>query len=255
MKRLSCILGVAMMSASVVAPLAHAAGQADAAAPAGYSAAAEAHTVVISDREFNRIVFRSPFKKVIFPPGAPLKGDPLPLSDNHSVLFQVEPGARGVIQMVVQLKDGNVETLRLEPAPVPGVVYRVDGAPDVASAPAAAAPAAGEQLPAPRDYLVETFRNVLTGNTGEFSPVEPFDRVQFDRFTAEPIQAFSNGADRMLVFQLTAREGMETPVAASQFYRRGVRAVQIEGEVVGPESSPHLYILVVESIWFDGVTQ
>ncbi len=214
----------------------------------------ESSVVAISDSEFNRIVFPRPFVDVVFPAKTPIKGKPLPLSGNRSVLFQVEPGSRSVIQMIVQLDDGSVRMLRLRPMPGPGVVHRVDGARDVLNAnPDDIASAESSGTPATA-HLVDIFSRFMKGGEPDgFESVANLPPVEFPAFTAVPLESWSNGTERMLIYRLTAKGSVDVKVAPAQFYRKGVRAVQIEGDRIAAGVSPELFLLVDEVIWAEGL--
>lgn len=234
------------------------ASAADTAAPGTQKPAAEpaesfdASVIPVSDSEFNRIVFPRPFVDVVFPAKTPLKGKPLPLSGNRSVLFQVEPGTRSTLQMIVQLDDGSVRMLRLKPMPGPGIVHRVDGARDVLNA-ETDAPPVETQTGAGTGYLVDVFSRFMRGGEPDgFERVQNLPPVEFAEFTAVPLESWSNGVERMLIYRLEVKGTADVKVAPSQFYRKGVRAAQINGDRVAPGSSPELFILVDETVWAGG---
>lgn len=208
--------------------------------------------IAISDSEFNRIVFPRPFVDVVFPAKTPLKGKPLPLSGNRSVLFQVEPGSRSVIQMIVQLDDGSVRMLRLRPMPGPGVVHRVDGARDVLNSESGLSEATETSTAPATRHLVDVFSRFMKGGEPDgFEPVANLAPVDFPAFTAVPLESWSNGTERMLVYRLTAKGSADVKVAPPQFYRKGVRAIQIEGDRIAPGVSPELFLLVDEAAWVE----
>ncbi|WP_018234309.1 TraK domain-containing protein [Thioalkalivibrio thiocyanodenitrificans] len=217
----------------------------------GQAEALDEGVIDISDREYNRVVFPVPFTDIIFPANAPLKSDPVPLGGNRSILFEVHQGVRQTVQMVVQLEDGTVHTLRMRPAAIPGVEHRVAGASDRPKTSAVdTSQSAMRSQSEEQRYLLETFKRFVRGNRDNFTRVETLPTVEFDSFYAEPLEAWSNGTDRMLIYKLVSK-GPRVVVASPQFYRSGVRAVQLEGgDVVSRRASPKLFILVDESVFF-----
>jgi len=209
-------------------------------------------TVMVSDREYNHFILPEPFQTVIFPPGTPVKGNPIPLADNRGFLLQMKKGTTGVYQMIVQMKDGRVKMIRLNVANVPGVTHRVDGALDKL-------PSSAEMTyrpETPHAPVIKVFKQFTMGSEhipDSFTEVEKPRAVHFETFTAKPAGAWTDGYRRMLVFQLDAVKGSETVIAPPQFYRRGVVAIEIDGgDVVSDKHSPTLYILTDESLWSEG---
>lgn len=218
-------------------------------APVAKAEIAAKPVISISDSEYNRVVFPARYKQVIFPPGTPIKGKPLPISNNRGILFQVKKGSKKVIQMVVHMTDGSVTTLRFKPASIPGIVYRVDGAPDVV--PKTSHHAEANEAPAVASrFLVPIFRAFTQGSVAEgYEHVAALPPVAFKEMTAVPLGAWSDGEYRMLKYKLVAKPGADVPVHPSQFYRKGVRAVQVESDRVNRYQQPALFILIDEATW------
>jgi hypothetical protein len=209
-------------------------------------AAPRAGEVVISDREFNRFVFNTPITQLVFAAGAPLLGNPIYLAGNTQVLVQVQRGADKPISTVVELEGGQVHTLNLMPRPISGVTHRVDGAREARSGAAAsvlASKAAGDT--APRGEDIELLKRVVQNDvpSGFESIALPLP-TRFDKFTVVPLAGWSDSASRrVLVFSLVAVPGQTAVVAPPQFYRPGISAVLVDGDVVDANNSPTLYVV------------
>lgn len=212
-------------------------------------AAPRAGEVVISDREFNRFVFGTPITQLVFAAGAPLLGNPIYLAGNTQVLIQVQHGADKSISTVVELEGGQVHTLILKPRPIAGVTHRVDGARDARLGPNGGAvqglssKAAGDT--APRGEDIELLKRVVQGDvpSGFESIALPLP-TRFDKFTVVPLAGWSDSASRrVLVFSLVAVPGQTAVIAPPQFYRPGISAVLVDGDVVDANSSPTLYVV------------
>ena len=84
--------------------------------------------VTVSDYEFNTFVLPEPARRIVFPAGTPVTGEPVKLAEGRQVLLQFAKGSDRPIQMVVELESGRVETVRVQPKPVAGVVVPLSGA-------------------------------------------------------------------------------------------------------------------------------
>lgn len=205
--------------------------------------------VTISDREFNRFVFSTPITQLVFAAGAPLLGNPIYLAGNTQVLVQVQRGADKSISAVVELEGGQVHTLTLVPRPIAGIVHRVDGAREARTGAgggpvsALSSKAAGDTAPHGED--IELLKRVVQGDvpSGFESIALPLP-TRFDKFTVVPLAGWSDSASRrVLVFSLVAVPGQTAVVAPPQFYRPGINAVLVDGDVVDANNSPTLYVV------------
>ena len=66
---------------------------------------------------------------------------------------------------------------------------------------------------------------------------------RFDKFTAVPMKALSNGIKTIYVFSLVAASGQTAVVAPPQFYKDGITAVLLDGDVVDANHTPLLYVV------------
>lgn len=200
--------------------------------------------VRVSDRDFNQFVFPSPVVKgPIFPADSPLLGKPVYLANNTQVLLQFEPGADTPFDMIVECQNGQVYKLYLLPRPINGITYYVAGSntevgSDVKFAdnePSASAPRAQE---------VELMKSIVMGEVpAGFDPINLPPLTRFDKFSVVPLSGWSNGALRVMSFSLVAVPGKTAVVAPPQFYRAGITAVLLSGNVVDATHSPTLYVV------------
>lgn len=201
--------------------------------------------LTVSDKELNTFVFPESVKRILFPAGSPVIGEPIYLANGTQVMLQFAK-AEGSVQMVAELADGTVHTLRVAPRPVMGMTHPVAGAKARKSSPARAAAAA--EKPATADTRaadIELLKKVVIGEIPEdFSSVDLPKPTRFDKFTVIPMQGWSDGSSRRAyVFSLVANPGQVALVAAPQFYRPGITAVMLDGDVVDENNRPLLYVL------------
>lgn len=202
--------------------------------------------IAISDRDYNRIVFPEPIVKGRMPAGTKLSEELVYLSGNRAMMFQLAQGQTKVIQLVVELASGRVETLYLKPQAVPGTVHRVDGALDampVKKKGRPLEPAATEA--SPHTAAVAVLKSFVRGEVpASFEAAEPPAVTRFDKFSVVPAGAWTDGSDyKVYAFQLIAAKGQSAIVAPSQFYRDGVRSVMVDGDEVSEGSSPFVYVV------------
>lgn len=202
--------------------------------------------VTVSDYEFNTFVFPSAIKRVFFPTGSPVEGKPIYLSDNTQVMLQFGKGTDTPAQMVAELDGGAVVTLRVRPRAVPGVVHSVNGARTKRAVTQSDSELAQAQGTAPRGADIELLKYLTTHHEppGGFEPVKLPGSVRFDKFSVVPLSAWSDGgAKRIMIFSLVAVPGQTAVVAPPQFYRPGITAVMLDGDVVDATSMPQLFIV------------
>lgn len=202
--------------------------------------------ITVSDRDFNRFIFPTPVTQLVFPAGASLLGKPIYLSGNTQVLIQFKPGNDKSVQMVVEVEGGQVHTLTLNPRPVDGITQRVDGARERSVASAVRAQktdAVG--APAPRGEDIELLKRIVQGDIPPgYDSIKLPRPTRFDKFTVVPLAGWSDGsARRVMVFSLVAVPGQTAVVSPPQFYRVGISAVLVDGDVVDANSSPNLYVV------------
>lgn len=199
--------------------------------------------VTVSDYELNTFVFPSPIKRVYFPAQSPVLGTPIYLSDNSRVMLQFAKGTDRPVQMVTELVDGDVVQLRVQPAPVPGVVHSVNGA-RVRARPTAGALDA-PRAAAPRGEDIELLKQLVSAGQAPhgFEPVALPGVTRFDKFSVVPLTSWSDGSRRLMVFSLVAVPGQTAVVSPPQFYRPGITAVMVDGDVVDEANSPQLFVV------------
>lgn len=204
--------------------------------------------VAVSDRDFNHFVFPAAITQgPIFPAGSPILGKPVYLAGNTQVLLQLVAGSDRPFNMIVELENGRVHKFWLRPRPIPGITHGVEGASERGHVAKRLHPVATS----PRGADVELLKRVVGGEIPEgFDAVELPAPTHFDKFTVIPLAGWSDHATRRVVaFSLVAVSGQTAVVAPPQFYRPGITAVLIDGDVVDEKSSPTLY--VVEEISSD----
>jgi hypothetical protein len=209
--------------------------------------------VTVSDYEFNTFAFPVPIKRVFFPGGSPV-GQPIYLSDNMQVMLQFTKGADKPVQMVTELENGSVVTLRLAPRSVPGITHAVNGAKtrsgvsglnDAGAGRVVNGAGGAATMPAPKAEDIELLKSIVTRGTAPdgFDPVKLPAPARFDKFSVIPLSGWTDGARRVLVFSLVAASGQTAVVSPPQFYRPGISAVMIDGDVVDENASPQLYVV------------
>ncbi len=204
--------------------------------------------VTVSDYELNTFVFPSAIRKIYFPAGSPVLGNPIYLSDNQQVMLQFSKGDDKPVQMVAELADGQVVQLRVVPRAVPGVVHSVNGARVQRRAPAAtndAMVASGQAQVAPRGEDIEVLKLLVSTREAPpgFESVALPGLTRFDKFSVVPLAAWSDGLKRLMVFSLVSVPGQTAVVAPPQFYRQGITAVMLDGDVVDDANSPQLFVV------------
>ena len=200
--------------------------------------------VKVSDRDFNQFVFPSPVTKgPIFPANSPLLGKPVYLANNTQVLIQFEPGADQPFDMIVECQNGEVYKLYLLPQPINGITYYVSG-PDTEVGSNVKFADNQPSASAPRAEEVELIKSIVMGEVpAGFDPINLPPLTRFDKFSVVPLSGWSNGALRVMTFNLVAVPGQTAVVAPPQFYRAGITAVSLTGNVVDATHSPTLYVV------------
>lgn len=208
---------------------------------------AESGVVAVSDYEYNTFVFSEPVKRVFFPPGTPVAGEPISLADGTRVMVTFNKGANAPIQMIAELVSKRVEQVRLKPQAIPGVTFPVGSAKlkQAPAKPAAAQVADASGGATPRGADIELLKTLTT--TGEppsgFDPVNLPKTTRFDKFASVPLAGWSDGAKRIFVFSLVAAPDQTAVVSPNQFYRQGITAVLLDGDTVDANSSPQLFVV------------
>lgn len=209
-------------------------------------AAPVAGAVTVSDYEFNTFVFPDTIKRIFFPAGSPVVGKPIYLQDNTQVMLQFAKGQDKPVQMVAELEGGAVVSIRVVPRAVPGVTHavngaRVRGASAKRSVGAESAPASG-----PHADDIDLLKKIAAAGEppAGYDPVALPKPTRFDKFTVVPLAGWSDGSSkRVLIFSLVAVPGQTAVVSPPQFYRPGISAVIVDGDVVDATNSPQLYVV------------
>lgn len=208
-----------------------------------------AGVVTVSDYEFNTFVYPDAIKKVLFPAGSPVVGRPVYLAENTQVMLQFAKGTAKPVQMVTELENGQIVSLRVLPRAIPGITHAVNGA-RVKTAGAAPAKrsmtAEGQQSVSPRGEDIELLKKLVTSGDAPqgYDPVRLPRPTRFDKFTVVPLAGWTDGSNkRVLVFSLVAAQGQTAVVSSQQFYRPGITAVMLDGDVVDANTSPNLYVV------------
>lgn len=202
-----------------------------------------AGVIVVSDREFNTFVFNSRVRRVMFPSNTNVAGAPVYLPGNEAVVIEFGKAERP-IQMLVVMDDGSSRSLRVLPRPVKGIEHKVDGARARKPAPTEGGVEAGSSADARAADMELLKRIVMNDVPADFEAVELPKPVLFDKFRVVPMRGWSNGSSkRVMVFALVANPGQTAVVAPPQFYRTGINAVLVDGDVVDEQNSPLLYVV------------
>lgn len=199
--------------------------------------------VMVSDHDFNQFIFPAPIVKgPIFPAGSPVIGRPVYLAGNTQILLQIAPGSAQPFDMIVECTGGTVYKLYLLPRPINGITYNVGnsmvGSQSVHFA---------DNQPvssAPRGAEVELLRDIVMNEIPSgFESIDLPPLTRFDEFTVVPLAGWSNGVLRVMTFSLVAVPDQTAVVAAPQFYRAGITAIMLSGNVVDATHSPTLYVV------------
>ncbi|MDO8416293.1 MAG: hypothetical protein Q7S87_08800 [Agitococcus sp.] len=215
------------------------------AASTDQSTVAIAGVVSVSDFELNTFVFSDPVKRIFFPAGSAVKGAPIYLQENTQVMLQFDKGQKP-IQMVAELANGGTEAIRVQPKAIPGVVHAVNGARSSRTGSKRIVAQDSTSPASPRAEDIELLKKLAA--TGEapsgFDPISLPRPTRFDKFTVVPLAGWSDGATkRIIVFSLVAAQGQTAVVSPPQFYRQGISAVVVDGDVVDNANSPQLYVV------------
>lgn len=218
---------------------------------ADQQAGKRSNEIEVSDTDYNRFVFPHPAVQVVSPVGPPVVSEPLYMDGNRTALIRFS-SYRWPIQLVFELEDGSVHEVLAKPAPIRGITKRIGGedrrlreaARAESNAATEAAQAASGFAAAGDIELLEDFViGNIPGNFEEWEELPP--EVHFERFWAKPINVWTDGATtRVEAWRLIGRPGLAASIAPPQFYRPGVRAVQLEHDIVDGKTHPLMLIVL-----------
>mgnify|MGYP002620204289 CR=1 FL=1 len=241
-KALVTCIALALASTAVSAKTTGANAQGESQGTESFSPPLE-NEIVVSDRDFNHFVFPAAIVNgPIFPAGSPVLGNPVYLANNTQLLLQLESGASKPFNMIVELENGSVYKFWLRPRPIAGITKRVDGASEKRGVRSSASAPRGTGA---RAEDVELMKRLVSGQLPEdFEPVALPAPTRFDKFSVIPLSGWSDGfSRRVTVYSLVAAPGQTAVVAPPQFYRPGITAISIDGDVVDVTNAPTLYVI------------
>lgn len=202
---------------------------------------ADFYEIEVGKSGYNRFTFDVPFEKVVFPRGSPISGAPVTLGENTSILIEIRPEAIDPIQMVAQLVDGSIVTLNLLP--------RDDAEPAMWRQNKNPLPPESARTPIQRpedNFIAELFKSLVMGGTPRgFRAITPPTDGRLGPLRSEFIAAFRNAQFIVLVSRL--HSDVEALIQPQDLYAPGVKAVMIDGDVVGGLEPPMAYILMEAS--------
>lgn len=218
--------------------------------PGAPQAVANDELVMVSDYELNRFLFQAPLKRIHFPTAnedgeSPILTKPVYMSGNTQVLLQFKRGETKPIQMVAELADGRVFQIRLAPRPVPGDSHFISDGKAERTAKTQVDPDNPDAPVSPNMEDIATMKALAS--FGEppsgFTPAPLPTTSRFDKFTVVPLSGWGDGDKQVFVFSVIAAPGETAAVAPPQFYRPGITAVMLDGDVVDEKNSPTLYVI------------
>lgn len=202
----------------------------------------------VSDYEFNTFVFSAPVKQILFPTGSPVNGNPIYLAENTQVMLEFQKSQKP-IQLVAELENDTVLTLRVFPKKIPGISHAVNGARPKSATPSkkqVAAATENKTNASPRGEDIELLKQLMTTHQppAGFEPVKLPPTVKFDKFSVIPMASWADGVSKRIhIFSLVAASGQTAVVAPPQFYRDGINAVMLDDDVVDETHTPQLFVV------------
>lgn len=211
----------------------------------------DSSAIAVSDSEVTTFVFNKPIKSIVFPGTPPTADKPAYLADNTQAVIQFLP-TKASVQMVVFYQDKSVSNYRIRPSSMQGRVQPLSASASTSKWVAASdksdvltASGTGNGVSANGDDI-----QLLKSLVATQQPPAGFEKValpkpiSFDLFTVVPIAAWSDDmSKRIMVFQLVANGNNTAVVNNTQFFRKGISAVMLDGDVVDTKTSPYLYVV------------
>lgn len=210
--------------------------------------------LMASTTSYNRLVFPIPYQKIVVPNDAQLRETPISLKDNLGILIRPQAGARP-IDLFVQLVDGQAFNIRLTPSASPdGAVFRYDNADDAQVKPYAVS-RANDGWIADAFVLVSQDKKPIgferSENKANMLPIKAmvrpgnaggvYDEKSLNQIDLVPMRRYSGSGHTINVYRLHAKNMVN--VEPRDFYRDGIVAVSIDGDVVGPKHNPLMIVL------------
>lgn len=217
--------------------------QADAGKTSGVAAngVQSMYRLVLRPGALNRITFEVPFVDIVMSPDVPLASQPTKLSNNQTVILELEPKAQGDYQAIAQLADGSLVEL---------ILRAEKNAPPLSWT---QPPSAPYGVPNPENrqpiqrredgWFKELFYQLVQGHPPEdFQQVPPPAGGQLGNLRAKYVAAFRNEDYVVLVAQVFSK----SPgwITEQDFYTDGVKAVLLDGQRVGEATPPVVYIVM-----------
>ena len=205
-----------------------------------------AGALVVSDRDFNIFVFPEPVTKLIFNSDAPVQGDPVYLAGRTQALVQFSSNSDKPFKMIAELSSQAIVSSTLVARPVDSTEHLLAGAKKqrAGKAPAKASVVDASGVITPRGEDMDLLKQFVAGALSDgFEPVKLPRPARFDKFTVIPLEGWSDGSRRIMKFSLVTVPGETAVVSPPQFYREGISAVLIDGDVVDGSNSPTLYVV------------
>lgn len=208
--------------------------------------------LMASTSSYNRLVFPVPYERIVIPQDAQLRENPISLKGNLGLLVRPSEGARP-IDIFVQLVDGRAFNITLIPSADPNAaVFRYDNADDVQLKP--------EAIDRANDgWIADAFVLAAQGkkplgfeiSRDDLLPIKAVIKPNpiagkhnistLNQLDMQPIKKYSGSGHTISIYRLHAK-GMIN-IEPRDFYRQGIVAVSVDGDVVGPDHTPLVIIL------------
>lgn len=209
------------------------------------------YEMLASPYAYNRIVLPTSYTSVVIPPSAELEERPMAMGDNKGLLIRPRVSASD-IPVIVELDDGEVFTvvIKTDNGLEKGQVFRYRNAPDKSQVPS-------NEHRANDDFIARVMTNVFEGDSpmdmGEVakgpSMVFTLDKSGtacncYPELTLTSIKSYRGAGHWLNVYRLSSDRLIE--VDPRDFWRDGVVAVTIQGDVAGATTAPLMAILEVD---------
>lgn len=223
------VLGLIAATAMAVAPFA--------------SASDEVETVAMSTDAYNRLVFPEPYSQIVIPPEAELRDNPVPTDGKRGILIRPADEAEP-FSVFVQLKSGDAFTVKLAPeADIDAQVFRYQNAPDLSEEP--------DLESRPKDsWIADTILSAFQGERPagfEHAGSPTSARMEMPNGGTLKLEAqdkYRGSGHVVNVYALSADTSLE--VEPRDFYREGVVAISLDGDVVSERAHPRMIVVEVD---------